>query len=183
VTDETIKIADCTYERLYDDSDDLIFLPEPSPMSSPCSEYCPTYDDIPTAETIDMTQAFQQLLREQYFKRRVETTYSYRIMNNKSQRTFRKQVKEILMHVTKLLAPNDSNEVWNDIITDESDNYKSNENKYAYSTNIMGDLQHEPKVTLVEKRKSMEYLTRFGIIIREVLNLFFQSINWNILKL
>jgi hypothetical protein len=53
VTDETKKIAGQIYERLYDDSDDLVVPPEPSPMASPCSEYCPSFDDITSTETLN----------------------------------------------------------------------------------------------------------------------------------
>jgi hypothetical protein len=50
-------------------------------------------------------------------------------MNNKSQRTFRNQTKEILLHVTKLLAASDYKDVFNDIVNDEINKNYSIENR------------------------------------------------------
>ena len=57
-------------------------------MASPHSEYAPSFDAVPPSETVDMARAFQQLLREQQFQSRVETTYSYNSMNHESKRAF-----------------------------------------------------------------------------------------------
>jgi hypothetical protein len=129
VTDETKKIADQIYARLYDDSDDLIFPPEPSPMASPSSEYCPSFDELSSTETLNMTRTFQQLLREQHFEHRIESTYLYNTMNDKSKRAFQRQVKEVMMHVVKLLSHHDYREVWDDIVIRESKKYESNGNR------------------------------------------------------
>lgn len=97
-----MKLAEQMYQQLYDDSNNLVFTPEPSPMCSPCSEYIPSFDDTPSIEILQMTRDFQRLLRDQNFNQRIETTNSYRYMNDKSQRNFRNQTKEILLHITQL---------------------------------------------------------------------------------
>lgn len=129
VTDETKQIVSQIYAKLYDDTDDLIFPPEPSPMTSPHSEYAPSFDDISPTETVDMTRAFQQLLREQRFQSRIETTYSYSSMNRKRKRAFQRQTKEIMVHVAKLLSHDDFDELWNDIVNWENGKCETNNNK------------------------------------------------------
>jgi len=148
-----MKLTDQVYARLYDDSDDLIFPPEASPMSSPCSEYYPSFDDTPSTEISDMTQAFKRLLREQHFNHRVETTNLYRNMNNKSQRNFRNQTKEILLHVTKLLSSSDYNDVWNGIIIDERSKNGSNDNRYDNAFGIIENIRLASKVISLPTRK------------------------------
>lgn len=139
VNNETMKLAEQMYQQLYDDSSDLVFPPEPSPMCSPCSEYMPSFDETPPNEIFRMTRDFQRLLRDQNFNQRIETTNSYRYMNNKSQRTFRKQTKEILLHVTQLLSSSDYNNVWDDIVTDEfmKTNMKISDTRYDKTSKIM----------------------------------------------
>jgi hypothetical protein len=103
-------------------------------MSSPCSEYYPSFDNIPPIEISDMMQAFKSLLREQGFKDRIETTTSYHNMSRKSQRNFRDQTKAILLHVTKFLSsPSEYNDVWDGIIIDEAGKKDLIENRYDNS--------------------------------------------------
>ena len=131
ITDETRALANQLYQRLYDDSDDLIVSPKASPMSSPCSDYHPSFDNIPPVEISDMTQDFKRLLREQGFKDRIETTTSYHNMSRKSQCAFRDQTKAILQHVTKFLSsPSEYNDIWDGIISDEVDTMDLAENRY-----------------------------------------------------
>ncbi len=129
VTNDTMQLTDQLYQRLYDDSDDIVFPPEPSPMSTPSSEYLPSFDNTASTEIFHMADALKRLLREQHFNHRIETTSSYHDMNNKSQRTFRNQTKEILLHVTKLLAASDYKDVFNDIVNDEINKNYSIENR------------------------------------------------------
>ena len=114
---------------MYDDSDDLVFPPGPSPMASPYSEYAPSFDDVPPSEMVDMARVFQQLLREQQFQNRVETTYSYSSRNHKGKRAFQRQAREVMIHVAKLLSHDDFNELWNAIVTWENGKDKTNNNK------------------------------------------------------
>lgn len=73
-----MMFADQIYERLHDDSDDLVYPPEPSPVSAAYSEFNPSFDDIPSIETNDFIHAFQKLLQETHFNHRIETTFAYR---------------------------------------------------------------------------------------------------------
>ncbi len=154
VTEETMKLADQIYQRLYDDSDDLILPPGASPMSSPCSEYCPSFHDIPSAEISDMTQAFKRLLREQGFNHRIETTNSYHSMKKKSQRAFRDQTKKILLHVTKFLSSSsDYNDLWDGIVIDEIRKKDLIENRYDNVFGTVENIRLAPKAISLQTRK------------------------------
>ena len=129
VNDETTKIANEMFLRLYDNLDQLVITPVPSPMSSPNSDYAPSFDDFPLDENVDIVRRFEHLLREQDFEGRIETTSAYQSMNKKSRRTFRKQTKDILLHVIKMLAQNDCDGIWQEIVCDVSDVYEHDDSK------------------------------------------------------
>jgi hypothetical protein len=149
-----MKLADQIYQRLYDDSDDLILPPGASPMFSPCSEYCPSFHDIPSAEISDMTQAFKRLLREQGFNHRIETTNSYHSMKKKSERAFRDQTKKILLHVTKFLSSSsDYNDLWDGIVIDEIRKKDLIENRYDNVFGTVENIRLAPKAISLQTRK------------------------------
>ena len=50
-------------------------------------------------------------------------------MNKKSRRTFRNQTNDILLHVIKMLAPNDYDGIWHEIVCDESDVYEHDDSR------------------------------------------------------
>lgn len=129
VTNETHEFVEQLYASLYDDFNEIVMTPVVSPMSSPSSEYHPSFDQTSSTNAAEMMRAFQQLLREQHFEHRIEKTESYTLMKEKSQRTFRRQTKDILVHVIKILAPNDHEQVWSDILNDEMDTLQQDQNK------------------------------------------------------
>jgi hypothetical protein len=104
---------------------------EPSLISSPHSEYHPSLDDLAVNEISNSRRDLQRLLRDQNYHGRIRTTNSYSSMEIKSQSRFRREVKHILNHVITILAPNDYIDVWNDLIYDESDDSKANEDGYS----------------------------------------------------
>lgn len=103
MTDEAKKFADQLYSKIYDDFDEIVMTPVISPMSSPSSEYQPSFEEISSTDAFEMMRELQHLLRAQHFDGRIEKTDSYTLMKEKSQRTFRRQTKEILLHITKIL--------------------------------------------------------------------------------
>lgn len=64
----------------------------------------------------DQKHNLKQFLVNNGFQGRVQMTSSYCSMLQKSQLNFQRQAKAILLFILKILAPNDYNQAWKDII-------------------------------------------------------------------
>ena len=126
-----MNVAHQGNQQLYADVANSRVPSEPSLISSPHSEYHPSFDDLPLNEISNWRRDLRRLLHDQNYHGRVETTNSYSSLQIKSQGAFRGQVKKILNHMVRILAPNDYTDVWNDLIYDENDDSKANEDGYS----------------------------------------------------
>ena len=132
VTNETIKRADIMFQRLYNERDDIVLTPSSGTESSIVDddEYRETFDTHSPSPQRGALEDFQQMLRNQGFNGRVRQSLSYSSSCLKYQRDCRTRIKKIFLHLAKLLAPDDYDEVWHGIIDDENKNNDLQEDKY-----------------------------------------------------
>ena len=119
------------FQRLYDQSDTIVGTPS-SGAASPIrvdDDYHPIVDTGSSFQDRNTLLEFQQMLREQGFDGRVQSSLSYASASVKYQRNYRTQTKKIFLHLAKVMAPNDYQEIWRGIVEDENSHDHSGDDR------------------------------------------------------
>ena len=131
INDETIERARIMFQRLYNENDVIVRTPSSSAASSigVDEDYHATIDTVSSSQHQSASVEFQRMLREQGFDGRIRTSSSYSTASLKYQRDFRTRTKKIFLHLARLMAPNDHEELWRGIVEDENSDNNSGDNR------------------------------------------------------
>ncbi|CAM4958230.1 unnamed protein product [Rotaria socialis] len=110
LTKDIIEESGNILSWLYDDNTYFT----PSTISSTGHSVYQSNDDLDLQ--CDRKHHFKEFLVNNGFQGRVQMTESYGNMLRKSRQNFLRQIKIILLFILQILAPNDFNQVWEDLI-------------------------------------------------------------------
>ena len=110
------------FQPIYNQNDTIVRTPSSSSLASTRADedYHAITDTCSTPQFRSAFSEFQQMLREQGFDGRVQSSPSYSTASLKYQRDYRTHTRKIFLHLAKLMAPNDYEELCRGIVQDES---------------------------------------------------------------
>ena len=76
---------------------------------------------IHSGEALDDQEALKNFLRHVNYKAEIVTTFAYNSRSSKTQQNFCRSRKRVLQFIVQILAPNDSTQVWSDIVESSGD--------------------------------------------------------------
>ncbi|CAF5032913.1 unnamed protein product, partial [Rotaria sp. Silwood1] len=121
ITNEIRQQCDQLFEWLYDL--DVVYTPTTISSKSSTSIYSPT---IYSGTARDDQEVLKNFLRSMNYKYEIPVTFSYNGRSSKSKQNFCRSIKHILQFIVQIVAPNDSNEVWSDIVETSADSSNAN---------------------------------------------------------
>ena len=83
-------------------------------------EYQPSLSETSPVEDINAKQELRRWLLSTGYDGRFRSTETYQSMSRHDKCGFLRQMKSIFLHILQQLAPNDCNEVWEDLIDEET---------------------------------------------------------------
>ncbi|CAF3164861.1 unnamed protein product, partial [Rotaria sp. Silwood2] len=115
--DDIRKKCENIFKWLHDPM--IVFTPEKTETTYNSSYYA-------SSGLSDKKESFSHWLKEHGFNGRVQKTLSYDNLQYHSKTNLLNQIKHILLYIIEILAPNNIEEVWNDLIDIENEDKKNN---------------------------------------------------------
>ncbi|CAF1351392.1 unnamed protein product, partial [Didymodactylos carnosus] len=116
ITNEIKQQCDQLFEWLY--NFDVFHTPTTISSKSSTSSYSPT---IYSGAARDDQEVLKNFLRSMNHTYEIPVTFSYNGCSSKSKQNFCSFIKHILQFIVQIVAPNDSNQVWSDIVETSAD--------------------------------------------------------------
>jgi len=116
ITNEIKQQCDQLFEWLY--NFDVVHTPTTISSKSDTTSYSPT---IYSGAARDDQEVLKNFLRSMNYKYEIPVTFSYNARSSKSKENFCRFTKHILQFIVQIVAPNDSNQVWSDIVEAAAD--------------------------------------------------------------